>query len=255
VGSRKPEEGATERLYTDLASWWPVMSAPSHYDEEATIFREAIEEVSTIPVTDVLELGCGGGNNASHLKAHWRMTLVDLSPGMLDVSRDLNPECEHVLGDMRSLKLGRTFDAVFIHDAIVYMRTKEDLLKAMKTAFAHTKPGGVALFVPDYTTETFAPFTSNGGHDRGDRSMRYLEWAYDPEPGDSSYTMAFAYMLREEGRPLRTEFEEHRMGLFPRKVWLAQIRKAGFQPTTLPYDHSSFEQDLNSELFLGVRAG
>lgn len=240
-------------LYTELADWWPVMSDPSHYDEEAAIFRAAIEDTSGVPVRTVLELGCGGGNNASHLKKHWELTLVDLSPGMLEVSRELNPECEHLEGDMRTVRLGRQFDAVFVHDAIVYMTTEQDLLATLTTAFAHTRPGGAALFVPDYTVESFAPFTSNGGHDHGDRSMRYLEWAYDPDPSDSTYTMAFAYMLRERGKPLRSEFEEHVMGMFPRRTWLRLIKRAGFLATTLPYDHSSFEPSLNSELFLGIR--
>jgi SAM-dependent methyltransferase len=243
----------SQLLYTDLSDWWPVMSDPAHYDEEAAIFKDAIEQTSTIPVREVLELGSGGGNNASHLKEYWKLTLVDLSPGMLEVSRDLNPECEHVEGDMRHLRLGREFDAVFIHDAILYMTTEDDLLAALTTAFAHARPGGVALFVPDYTVESFSPFTSTGGHDRGDRSMRYLEWAYDPDPADQTYTMSFAYMLREPGKPLRSEFEEHVLGLFPRKTWLRLIGKAGFKATTLPYDLSSFDQDLNSELFLGVR--
>jgi len=240
-------------LYTDLADWWPVMSDPANYDEEAAIFRDAIERTSTIPVREVLELGSGGGNNASHLKEHWKLTLVDLSPGMLEVSRDLNPECEHIEGDMCRLRLGRKFDAVFVHDAIVYMTTEEDLLAAMVTAFKHTRPGGVALFVPDYTVESFSPFTSTGGHDRGDRSMRYLEWAYDPDPSDTTYTMSFAYMLREPGKPLRSEFEEHVMGLFCRKTWLRLIALAGFKALTLPYDHSSFEPSLNSEFYLGLR--
>jgi hypothetical protein len=40
------------------------------------------------------------------------MTLVDLSEEMLVVSRQLNPECQHHQGDMRTVRLGRTFDAV-----------------------------------------------------------------------------------------------------------------------------------------------
>jgi hypothetical protein len=37
---------------------------------------------------------------------------------MLEVSRRLNPDCEHPPGDIRSVRLGRTFDVVFVHDAI-----------------------------------------------------------------------------------------------------------------------------------------
>src|SRR5262245_15324138 len=38
----------------------------------------------------------------------------------------LNPECEHIVGDMRSMQLDRTFDVVFIHDAIAYMTNESD---------------------------------------------------------------------------------------------------------------------------------
>jgi len=35
---------------------------------------------------------------------------------MLELSRTINPELEHLVGDMRTIRLGRTFDAVLIHD-------------------------------------------------------------------------------------------------------------------------------------------
>src|SRR5690606_23195304 len=111
----------------------------------------------------VLELGSGGGNNASFMKRHFKMTLADLSPQMLAVSRALNPECEHVQGDMRELRLGRVFDAVIVHDAICYMATRADLLRAMQTAAARCKPGGALLPCPDETAESFKPGTDHGG--------------------------------------------------------------------------------------------
>ena len=136
------------RLYRELSDWWPLLSAPEDYAEEAAWYRSAILEASQREVRTLLELGSGGGNNASHLKAHFEMTLVDLAAGMLAVSRELNPECEHVQGDMRSVRLERQFDAVFIHDAVDYMATKADLKAAMRTAYIHCAPGGVALFAP-----------------------------------------------------------------------------------------------------------
>ena len=44
------------------------------------------------------------------------LTLVDRAPAMLALSRRLNPGCRHVLGDMLSLRLGETFDAVLVLD-------------------------------------------------------------------------------------------------------------------------------------------
>jgi SAM-dependent methyltransferase len=240
------------RLYTDFADWWPVMSDPADYDEEAVLYHEALEKVATSEIRDVLELGSGGGNNASHLKEHFRLTLVDLSPGMLEVSRRLNPECEHVQGDMRTVRLGRVFDAVFVHDAIVYMTTEEDLRTVMETAYEHTKPGGVALFVPDYTTENFEARAGTGGHDLGDRSMRYLEWIHDPDPADSTYSCAFAYLFREADGPVKTCFEEHVMGLFPRASWVRLIEEVGFESRTVAC-HSTFDPPRVDDLYLGLK--
>ena len=115
------------KLYSELAAWWPLLSAPEEYAEEAAFYRKAILAACSTPPHTMLELGSGGGNNASHLKQHFRMALVDRSPDMLEVSRALNPECEHIEGDMRSLRLARTFDAVFIHDALMHLTSEGDL--------------------------------------------------------------------------------------------------------------------------------
>lgn len=239
------------RLYTDLASWWPVLSDAANYAEEARIFRDAIEATTGRPVGEVLELGSGGGCNASHLKAWYRMTLVDRAPGMLEASRALNPECEHVLGDMREVRLGRTFDAVFVHDAVGYMTTEEDLRAAMATAHIHCRPGGVALFVPDFVKESFRPETTCGGHDREGRSLRYLEWNRDPDPGDTTYVTHFAYLLKEGDGPVRCETDEHLLGLFPRDTWLRTLADVGFVPEALPFRHSTFAPDAGHEIFVG----
>src|SRR5262245_28363274 len=106
------------RAYTDLAEWWPLFSPPSHYDEEACDLLLTLPAAPAARPVTAPELGAGGGSLASHLKRHIALTLSDLSPQMLANSRILNPECEHVVGDMRSLNLLRTFDLVFIHDAI-----------------------------------------------------------------------------------------------------------------------------------------
>lgn len=146
------------------------------------------------------------------------------------MSRALNPECEHVEGDMRTVRLGRLFDAVFVHDAIMYMTTEADLRRAMETAFVHCKPGSVALFVPDHLRETFRPTTQHGGHDSKDRGLRYLEWNYDPDETDTTYLTDFAYLLREQDVPVRVEYDRHIMGLFAREDWLRLLREVGFQP-------------------------
>jgi SAM-dependent methyltransferase len=240
------------KLYEELASWWPLLSAPEDYAEEAAFYTNVLKEACESPPRTVLELGSGGGNNSSHMKANFELTLSDVSPGMLAVSRALNPELEHIQGDMRSVRLGREFDAVFVHDAISYLTTLEDVRAAVETAFLHCRAGGAALFCPDYTRETFRPETDHGGHDGADgRALRYLEWCYDPDPDDTTYTTDFAYLLREADGAMRVEHDRHIDGLFTRDEWLTVIRDVGFEPSAVPFEHS--EVDRPMEVFIGHR--
>ncbi len=240
------------KLYRELADWWPLLSTPEDYAEEAEWYRQAILSASTLQVDTLLELGSGGGNNASHLKNHFQMTLVDRSPGMLAVSRELIPECEHIQGDMRTVRLGRQFDAVFIHDAVDYMTSEKDLKLAVQTAYEHCKPGGVVLFAPDHTRETFKPGTEHGGHDGEGRSLRYLSWTWDPDPADTTYQFLMVYVLRPGTGQIQIVDDIHLCGLFGQAQWLRIMTETGFTPSLRPFEHSEIEPG-SGVVFLGVK--
>jgi SAM-dependent methyltransferase len=242
---------AQHRFYAELAQWWPLISPPEEYEEEAGQVALALRS-ARIPVREVLELGSGGGNNAFHLKAHFSMTLADLSEGMLAVSRALNPECEHHCADMRTLRLGRDFDAVFVHDAVDYMTTEDDLRAAMRTAYAHCRPGGVAVFVPDFTVETFEPDTGHGGVDGADgRAARYLDWTWDPDRSDTLVRTDYAFLLREPDGSVRVVRETHHTGLFSRDAWLSRLAEVGFTPSTMVEE--TVDERRPREFFIGHR--
>jgi len=180
------------------------------------------------------------------------MTLVDLSKDMLTVSRRLNPECNHYQGDMRTIRLGRTFDAVFIHDAVDYMTNEADLQHAIETAFVHCRPGDIALFVPDSITETFEATSDHGGTDDANgRGVRYLEWTWDPDPADTSTLTEYAFLPRDTDGSVHVVHETHRMGLFSRDVWLQLLADAGFDPDA--FTENTAEDRMPRELFVGRR--
>lgn len=220
-------------LYGDLASWWPLLSRPEEYAEEAA-FAASLLRTAKPPTRTVLELGSGGGNN------------------MLAVSQRLNPECEHLRGDMRSLRLGRSFDAVFVHDAIDYMTTEADLRQAVTTAYEHCRVDGVAVFVPDDIAENFEPGTDHGGHDGPDgRGARYLEWFSDPDPDDTRTRTEFAFMLRASDGSVQVVHDTHDFGLFPRALWLQVLVDVGFRARSVAEVTS--EDRLPREIFVGTR--
>jgi SAM-dependent methyltransferase len=244
-------DGTRHRFYGELAPWWPLISPPEEYEEEAA-YAATLLQSAAVPVRDVLELGSGGGHNAVHLKAHFTMTLVDLSDGMLGVSRQLNPECEHRQGDMRTVRLGRTFDAVFVHDAVDYMVTTDDLRRAIETAFVHCRPGGVAVFMPDEIAETFVPDTDHGGSDGDDgRSVRYLQWSWDADPSDTSTTTEYVFLLRDADGVVDVVHETHRLGLFSREVWRRLLAEAGFEAEEVTEETT--EDRLPRQVFVARR--
>jgi hypothetical protein len=239
-------------LYGELASWFHLLTAPANYAEEAEFYRRTIVEASDSPPRTLLELGSGGGNNASHYKRHFTSTLVDLSPQMLALSKGLNPDCEHLQGDMRTVRLGRVFDAVFVQDAVMYLTTEENLRQAMTTALVHLRPGGVALFAPDYVRETFVSQTEQGGHDGDGRALRFLAWTWDPDPTDSTVISDFAYLLHEEGKPTRCVYDRHICGIFSRAGWLRLLTEVGFRASVQPFEHSEVLSG-SLEVFVAVK--
>lgn len=241
------------QLYTELAPWYPLLTAPEEYAEEADFYWGLIAEASATPPRTLLELGAGQGAMASHYKQHVRATLTDLSPDMLALSRRLNPDCEHIEGDMCTLRLGRQFDVVFVHDAVSYLATEADLRAAMETAYLHCRPGGVVVFAPDHIRDNFEPSTDHGGEDGADgRALRYLEWTWDPDPDDELITTDYAYLLREADGSVRALHDRHLGGLFSREQWLRWLTALGFTVTTHDLVHSEVEPG-EVEVFVAVR--
>jgi SAM-dependent methyltransferase len=245
---RKP---VAHRFYGDLAPWWPLISPVAEYESEAAFIATLLHS-ATLPVGELLELGSGGGNVASHLRHHFELTLVDLSPQMLEVSRRLNPRCSHAVGDMRSLRLGATFDAVLIHDAVDYMTTPDDLAAAVRTAYAHCRPGGMAVFLPDHVTETYTAGSEHGGSDGADgRAARYLAWSWDPDPGDTWVLTQYAFLLRRTDGTVEVVHELHRTGVFGRDVWLDLLAEAGFEASAV--EEETDEDRVPRTVFVGYR--
>jgi trans-aconitate methyltransferase len=218
------------RLYGELAGWWPLISPPGEYTQEATYLAAVLSSTAAIPVHDVLDLGSGGGHVAMHLKDRFTLTLADISGDMLDVSGRLNPQCRHVRGDMRTMRLGQQFDAVLTHDAIDYVTSRADLAMVIATAFEHCRPGGIAVFVPDYVKDDFRALTGGGGggEDETGRKATFRERTWDPDPADDWVQAEYEFILREADGTVDVVKETHRLGVFARETWRQLLVAAGF---------------------------
>ena len=221
------------RLYNDLAYLWPVISPPEEYAEEAGYWRRALWDSLGPGEHRILELGVGGGHNLSHLTSDFQATAVDISPQMLALSRKLNPSVQHYLGDMRTVRLDRTFDGVLIHDAISYILTEGDLRATFATARIHLRRGGVLLAAPDWVREVFKGTTVlNWFRKKGDVEVTIEEYLHDPDPAGTELASIFTYTINEKGNK-RVEQDIHITGLFPVSTWTRLMEETGFQVETL----------------------
>jgi trans-aconitate methyltransferase len=236
-------------LYHELVPWYRLVDPPGDHRDEAEAFQAAFERAARFEPATLLELGAGAGHNALHLKGRFRCTLADLSENMLALSRELNPECAHVTGDMRTLRLDCEFDLVLVHDAVMYMTTEEDLAAAARTAFAHTKAGGAAIFAPDFVRETFRERTDLITGNEGTRALRCIDWTWDPDPSDSTCTAEYAFLLRD-GASMSAVHDRHVEGLFSSATWRAILTAAGYEVRTTPRPIAEAEFD---DVFLCVR--
>lgn len=235
-------------LYTTLAPWYPLLTPVSNYVEEASIFRtmllEALGERPTGRRWALLELGAGAGHNAHYFQEDFELCLSDIAPEMLRLAAVTCPGAELVQGDMRTLRLNRTFDAVFVHDAVTYLRGEQEIRELLATAAAHLNPGGILLIAPDYTAETFAPEHEDDGAQEGTRSLHYHAWVNPAE--EAGYSVDYVYITKEGDAPPVVYQERHLEGLFPRASWERLLSSAGFR-RRLPHAwrHSEVERELD----------
>jgi SAM-dependent methyltransferase len=134
------------------AGFYDAMYADKDYGAECDLVEEVFRRFGAWPTRSILDLGCGTGNHLIPLAQRgYEVSGVDLSPEMLALAArkadaaGLNMSL--IEGDVRSVDLGRTFDAVLLMFAVIgYQRSNADVLATLRTARRHLDPGGVLFF-------------------------------------------------------------------------------------------------------------
>jgi len=248
-----PPASSTPRLYGDLAHLWLLFSPPDEYIEEVETFRARLLRHGVPDGGTLLHLGSGGGSIDYHLKDSYRVTGVDVSERMLELARRVNPEAEYVRGDIRSVRLGRTFDAVLVHDAISYMTSVDELRAVYATAAAHLRPGGLMLALPEELKDRL-PHLEPTVETRvvGSTVLSVMTTYYDPDPSDHSFETVYVFLVRE-GDELRVELDRHVEGAFELEEFLDAIRSAGFAPSVERWELSEWGEGPELPLITAVR--
>lgn len=142
-------------MFGDYAKYYNLLYQDKNYAEETDFVLGLLTHGNRV-LHSLLDLGCGTGRHALEL-ARKGLTVegVDISETMLDMGRRMlsavrpSPADLPVLheGDVRTIRLGKTFDAVTsLFHVMSYQNRDEDARALLVTAREHLEPDGLFLF-------------------------------------------------------------------------------------------------------------
>lgn len=98
------------------------------------------------PGEAVLDLGCGAGDPiACYIKGRgFRVTGIDISPAMITLARQRDPEGDWRRDDIRTLALAEQYGGIIGWNSFFHL-TMAEQREALPKIAAHLKPGGALL--------------------------------------------------------------------------------------------------------------
>lgn len=186
-----PDDWAAWRARIDLdefeARWDRLEASGAHVHGEADL-------VCTYRPESVLDAGCGTGRLAIELDRRGiEVVGVDLDDDLLARARRRAPQLAWVHGDLATLDLGRTFDAVVLAGNVVPYAAPGVRGDVVARCAAHVRPAGVliagfSLLEGWPTVEEWEGWCGDAGLESVDR---WSTWDRAPfEPGRSDYLVS-----------------------------------------------------------------
>jgi SAM-dependent methyltransferase len=223
------------RIFDAYASFYDLIYEGKDYLGEADFVLRRLERFGRL--NSILDFGCGTGRHAvafagRGLEVHG----VDLSEQMIERARERaaasgSTRATFGPGDMRTLSLGRSFDAaVALFHVVSYMSSDEDLDCALRVVRSHLGPGAPFLF--DFW---YAEAIRRDGVERRERTIETESWRirrrteplWDRPGGIVSVTFDVSAENKESGEVVRCT-ETHHMRYFDLDFLARHLSAAGF---------------------------
>lgn len=173
----------------------------------------------------LLDVACGTGKHLEQLRKYYRVEGFDINPEMLDVARGRCPDVPLHLGDMVDFKLERSFDVLAcLFSSIGYVKTVENLERAVASMARHLQPGGLLFVEPWFSPETYwiGRITANFV----DEPELKIAWMYTSEIEGRLSIFKINYLVGTT-QGIEHFTERHEMGLFSHQEYTRAFEKAG----------------------------
>lgn len=210
-----------------------VGSGIKNYPAEAAELHRLIQEACPNAET-LLDVACGTGAHLVEMQHWYTVEGADLSPAMLAVARTRLPDVQLREADMRTLDLGRTFDAVTcLFSSIGYMHDPEELQAAVARLAAHVAPGGVLILDgwvrPDRWRDNFRADHPEVAHDN---EVTVVRLSFSRREG--SITELEMHHLVQTDAGIEYFTETHRLRLTDTDEYVSAVSDAGLTARVIP---------------------
>jgi len=216
-------------MFTDTALYYDKIYSFKDYAAEVTKLIEFLGELPGPARPSLLDVACGTGHHIAYLKADYDVQGLDLNEDLLRQARKRNPEVTFHHGDMTDFDLGSTFDVVTcLFSSIGYVKTLDNLARAVTCMARHLAPGGALVIEPWFTPESWRPGTVHALLVE-EPHLKIARMSTSLVEGTVSF-FDLHYLI---GTPVGTQYfaERHELGLFTVDEMRGAMVDAGLQVT------------------------
>lgn len=214
-------------MFKHSAQLYDRIYAFKNYRDEAEMLVDVIRRDLRSGGRRLLDVACGTGLHLEFLRAEFDVEGLDLDGELLEIARQRLPGVPLHQGDMVGFDLGRRFDVVTcLFSSIGYVRTLDNLHKAIGAMTDHLLPGGLLLVEPWFTPSAWKPDTVHSLFiDEPELKIARINTSH--VDGRLSY-FDFYYLV---GTPKGVEHfvERHELGLFEKEEMIDAFRAAGLE--------------------------
>jgi ubiquinone/menaquinone biosynthesis C-methylase UbiE len=211
-------------MFTKSAGFYDILYYFKDYGVASRQLHALIQRHNPNAKT-LLDIACGTGKHLEELQKYYRVEGLDINSEMIEIARSRCPEVPLHLGDMVDFSLGRTFDVVTcLFSSIGYVKTVENLERAVANMASHLRPGGLLFVEPWFSLETY--WTGRVTANFVNEPELKIAWMYNSEVKGRLSILNIHYLV---GAPQGIEYftELHEIGLFSNEEYLQTFRKAG----------------------------
>jgi SAM-dependent methyltransferase len=212
-------------VFKEYSHYYNLLYKDKDYIGEVDYIDGLIQKHALSKPQTVLNLGCGTGKHDSLLaQKGYQITGVDFSNDMLEIARENHPNIDFFEGDIRTLKLHKTFDVVLsLFHVISYQTLNKDIYDAFLTAKTHLKTGGIFIFDFWYGPSVIAEMPSKRIREVEDDTLKIVRYT-TPEifPNENRVDVHFDVEITNKLTAEVTKLKElHQM----RYLFLPELRQ------------------------------